>query len=97
MKKSETKRSFEVPNLVDLPRDETFYVIISQASYSDDGGYSGHDTNCPYLKITVFLDRPEWADWIKTMTAGHQVGWRAFVMTPIEPKITVDVTIPQTS
>lgn len=84
-----------VTKLDELPTTETFYVIANAASYVSDGGWPGNNETYHYVTFTVYRDRSEWEDYIKSMTRAHQMGWRAFVMTPVTPTVTVDVKVPQ--
>lgn len=88
-------RRFEVTLLDELPRDETFYVIANQASYVSDGGWPGNNETYHYVKFTVYRDRGEWEEYIKTMTAAGHMKGRPLVVHPITPTVTVDVKVPR--
>lgn len=86
---------FEVCTLASLPKDRIFYIIAHEATYSTDHGYPGHSESYSYLRFMMYVDRDEWEAYIKSVaSAGHMKG-RAFVMTPIEPTITVHVKVPE--
>lgn len=88
-----SKRFFDVSKLEDLPSTETFYVIAHNDSYVSDGGYPGHNSTTPFLKFTVFLDRVEWEDTIRTLLKLQQFKGRAFVMMPIKPEVNVNIDV----